>query len=556
MLTADYRLLWAQWQRQRRRRRRKVLAALASSLQSQHRALRQPGSVSISTSSFKPLKYQDTNGAGIARKAKGASHSYRDGTTPITSTSPTDSDDSDLSTPATSAIATPALRSDPISSTTTRKAPETADMSVFALADAAALRNGRLGIGSSKRKFAYDSDAQKEDHSRDAQLARRLQDEEDAAAQSATDYDEDEDEDEKPSTRKSSRNMAFIESDSEDDDEDEVDELDNGMSSRARGKRPQVILAKKNNSVSLPLPRKKRKLASANPEDGAALEVRGLDSDFYSDSDPDSDFDSEMDHRPMKTERYRRSHGVKQRKLGKLPAASTNTNDSDFVANDDEDDDIIDDQVGPDTRKQPMPRARAALVLHHPEVLTMWKDLEDMPQISVSKIEQPKNINRQLKPFQLEGVAWMQHMENTKWGGGLLGDEMGMGKTIQAVTLIMSDFPAKQPTLVLMPPVALMQWQQEIADYTDGTLKTFVFHGTNPKSKHITAKELKGFDVILMSYNSLESMYRHQEEGFKRKDGLHREESAVHKIAYHRVILDEAHSIKASSNTFHLLNYD
>ncbi|PBP21210.1 hypothetical protein BUE80_DR007756 [Diplocarpon rosae] len=64
----------------------------------------------------------------------------------------------------------------------------------------------------------------------------------------------------------------------------------------------------------------------------------------------------------------------------------------------------------------------------------------------------------------------------TAWAGGLLGDEMGMGKTIQAVTLIMSDFPAKQPSLVLIPPVAIMQWQSEIKDYTDGTLKTFADH--------------------------------------------------------------------------------
>lgn len=35
--------------------------------------------------------------------------------------------------------------------------------------------------------------------------------------------------------------------------------------------------------------------------------------------------------------------------------------------------------------------------------------------------------------------------------GRTLGDEMGMGKTIQAVSLIMSDYPAKDPTLVVVP---------------------------------------------------------------------------------------------------------
>ncbi|KAM0252790.1 hypothetical protein ACHAQJ_007578 [Trichoderma viride] len=189
-------------------------------------------------------------------------------------------------------------------------------------------------------------------------------------------------------------------------------------------------------------------------------------------------------------------------------------------------------------------KERDRLEKHHPELVTMWKDLENMPAINAGKIDQPTSISRQLKHFQLEGVAWMKAMEITEWKGGLLGDEMGLGKTIQAVSLIMSDYPAKQPTLVLVPPVALMQWQSEIKSYTDGTLKTFVFHGTNQKAKNITARELKKFDVIMMSYNSLESMYRKQEKGFKRKDGIYKEKSVIHSITFHRAILDEAHCIK------------
>jgi DNA repair protein RAD16 len=191
---------------------------------------------------------------------------------------------------------------------------------------------------------------------------------------------------------------------------------------------------------------------------------------------------------------------------------------------------------------------RSRLEAHHPELLTMWKDLENLPAIKTIRAQQPANISRELKPFQLEGLSWMQAMEKTAWGGGLLGDEMGMGKTIQAVSLIMSDYPAKNPSLVLIPPVALMQWQQEIGDYTDGTLKTFVFHGTNKNTKGMSVKELKKYDVILMSYNSLESMFRHQEKGFKRKEEQHFQKSVIHQIHFHRVILDEAHNIKVRVN--------
>ncbi|KUI60803.1 DNA repair protein RAD16 [Cytospora mali] len=190
---------------------------------------------------------------------------------------------------------------------------------------------------------------------------------------------------------------------------------------------------------------------------------------------------------------------------------------------------------------------RTKLEEYHPQLKTMWDELQKMDVVKAGKSDQPKSISRLLKPFQLEGLAWMKAMEQTKWKGGLLGDEMGLGKTIQAVSLIMSDYPAKQPSLVLVPPVALMQWVSEIESYTDGTLKTLVYHGTNSQAKRKTVKDLKKYDVIIMSYNSLESIYRKQEKGFKRKDGIHKEKSVIHATHFHRVILDEAHCIKTRS---------
>ena len=139
----------------------------------------------------------------------------------------------------------------------------------------------------------------------------------------------------------------------------------------------------------------------------------------------------------------------------------------------------------------------------------------------------------------------MKKQEQSVWKGGLLGDEMGMGKTIQAVSLIMSDYPAAQPTLVVVPPVALMQWQAEIKSYTDGKLSVLVYHLTsNPKCKNMTVKDLKKYNVIMVSYSSLESMFRKESKGWNRNDGIVKEDSALHAIKYHRLILDEAHSIK------------
>lgn len=190
-------------------------------------------------------------------------------------------------------------------------------------------------------------------------------------------------------------------------------------------------------------------------------------------------------------------------------------------------------------------RERKKLEKSHPGIKTMWEDLQKIPVIEPVPAAQPSSINRTLKSFQLQGLDWMTRQEKTQYKGGLLGDEMGMGKTIQAVSLIMSDYPQKQPTLVVVPPVALMQWSSEITDYTDGKLKVLVYHGQNSKVKAMTTNDIKKFDVVMISYNSLESLYRKETKGWSRGEDIVKEDSPIHAIKFHRLILDEAHSIKS-----------
>ncbi|OJJ42996.1 hypothetical protein ASPZODRAFT_136870 [Penicilliopsis zonata CBS 506.65] len=189
-------------------------------------------------------------------------------------------------------------------------------------------------------------------------------------------------------------------------------------------------------------------------------------------------------------------------------------------------------------------RERKKLEKQHPCITTMWGDLENTLIITPVPAQQPARISRQLKSFQLEGLNWMVQQEKTAYRGGLLGDEMGMGKTIQAVSLVMSDYPAGKPSLVLVPPVALMQWQSEIKEYTNGQLKVLVYHNTNPKVKNLRKEDLETYDVIMISYSGLESIYRKELKGWNRNDGIVKEDSVIHSIHYHRLILDEAHSIK------------
>ena len=185
-------------------------------------------------------------------------------------------------------------------------------------------------------------------------------------------------------------------------------------------------------------------------------------------------------------------------------------------------------------------KTKLALEQHHPELKGLWEKLKDsVSVIKPEQIEQPKGLTIKLLPFQREGLDWLTKQERGQWKGGMLADEMGMGKTIQMISLMLSD--RKKPCLVVAPTVAIIQWRNEIEQYTDPKLKVVLWHGANRTSD---IKLLKSADVVLTSYAVLESSYRKQEAGFRRKGEIIKEDSALHAIHWRRIILDEAHNIK------------
>ncbi|OCH85032.1 hypothetical protein OBBRIDRAFT_740586 [Obba rivulosa] len=185
-------------------------------------------------------------------------------------------------------------------------------------------------------------------------------------------------------------------------------------------------------------------------------------------------------------------------------------------------------------------KATIALQHNHPELKDVWGDLEKAIEvITPQRLPQPASLKVTLLPFQQESLHWMKKQEEGAWKGGILADEMGMGKTIQMISLLISDAGAR-PNLVVAPTVAIMQWRNEIATHTDG-LKVLVWHGSSRESD---IKEMKKYDVVLTTYAVLESSFRKQQSGFKRKGKIIKERSPVHAIHWNRIILDEAHNIK------------
>ncbi|WWC93088.1 uncharacterized protein L201_008053 [Kwoniella dendrophila CBS 6074] len=187
-------------------------------------------------------------------------------------------------------------------------------------------------------------------------------------------------------------------------------------------------------------------------------------------------------------------------------------------------------------------RNLVALGMNHPELEDVWGDLKaNVEPVKPVTMEAHRSLKLTLLPFQKESLYWMKKQEEGPWKGGMLADEMGMGKTIQTIALLLSE-PRRKPSLVVAPVVALMQWKHEIETHAEG-FTVCLWHGQG----RMKAAELKKYDVVLSSYGTLEAAFRRQQRGFKRGNNFIKEKSPMHEFEWYRVILDEAHNIKERS---------
>ncbi|RLN92357.1 hypothetical protein BBJ28_00014154 [Nothophytophthora sp. Chile5] len=135
-----------------------------------------------------------------------------------------------------------------------------------------------------------------------------------------------------------------------------------------------------------------------------------------------------------------------------------------------------------------------------------------------------KYLTATLLPYQREALAWMVAQEASDYKGGILADEMGMGKTLQAISLILENIrlrdqfakkksaKSKGPalvrggTLVVCPLVAVMQWKSEIERFVERDhLSIYIHHG--PKRLDVAAR-IASYDIVLTTYSIIESEIR------------------------------------------------
>ncbi|MEW9622801.1 DEAD/DEAH box helicase [Rhodanobacter geophilus] len=110
----------------------------------------------------------------------------------------------------------------------------------------------------------------------------------------------------------------------------------------------------------------------------------------------------------------------------------------------------------------------------------------------------PAGLTVELRPYQREGLRWLNALAEAGVGG-VLADDMGLGKTLQLIThlLALKERGAlNQPALVVVPTSLIPNWQAEIARFAPA-LKVLTLHG--PQRAEAYA-QLGAQDIVLTSY--------------------------------------------------------
>jgi len=110
----------------------------------------------------------------------------------------------------------------------------------------------------------------------------------------------------------------------------------------------------------------------------------------------------------------------------------------------------------------------------------------------------PEGLKATLRPYQLEGLNWMQTLRELGVGG-ILGDDMGLGKTLQTLAHLLTEKQAgrlDRPALVVMPTSLIPNWIDEAARFTP-QLKVLALHGSARQKDFAGLAE---YDLVLTTY--------------------------------------------------------
>ena len=190
-----------------------------------------------------------------------------------------------------------------------------------------------------------------------------------------------------------------------------------------------------------------------------------------------------------------------------------------------------------DPRRLSLPRARAAVLIELENELgdgrPLWPGASAVRTLAqrlsryagLPATPVPRSLQAELRPYQIEGLAWLRFLSESGLSG-ILADDMGLGKTVQALAFMLGEKEAgrlDQPMLVVCPKSVLPNWVAEAERFAPSLSRLILAGPDRGKSR----RALATVDLVLTTYPVLA-----------------REVEALAAQPWHLVVLDESQMVK------------
>jgi superfamily II DNA or RNA helicase len=146
----------------------------------------------------------------------------------------------------------------------------------------------------------------------------------------------------------------------------------------------------------------------------------------------------------------------------------------------------------------------------------------------IAEVEPPTGLLTELRPYQRQGLNWLQFLRGYELGG-ILADDMGLGKTVQALAHILvekREGRLDRPCLVVCPTSVVPNWLAEAARLAP-ELRILSLHGPDRADRF---PEIDNADLVVTTYALLA-----------------RDADRLLPVKWHMAVLDEAQAIKNSA---------
>ncbi len=121
-----------------------------------------------------------------------------------------------------------------------------------------------------------------------------------------------------------------------------------------------------------------------------------------------------------------------------------------------------------------------------------------LTKLDGAMLQLPSSFVGELRPYQRDGVAWMQALRERGFGG-VLADDMGLGKTVQLLAHLVIEREAGRlnaPVLIVAPTSVVPNWRAEIARFAP-SLRVVSITGADRRERF---DDIANADVVLTTY--------------------------------------------------------